>query len=205
MTGIGFTSTATGVGIAQQNFKMSNNVGTNSKNAVYASKGEPMYQKEMDVDEDGIITFKEFMDYCDEQGISYKERMLMLNNRMTYQLNKKAEESSEKVQNEAKKVGFDFENVDGAIEKVKEELKEVIDVYNTKNMDKIKDEIGDLLFSCVNVARILNIDEESALNATIDKFVKRFAYIEAKTQEKESNLSDISLEEMNKLWDESKN
>ena len=110
-----------------------------------------------------------------------------------------------KVQNKAKKVGFDFENVDGAIEKVKEELKEVIDVYNTKNMDKIKDEIGDLLFSCVNVARILNIDEESALNATIDKFVKRFAYIEAKTQEKESNLSDISLEEMNKLWEESKN
>lgn len=103
MTGIGFTSTATGVGISQQNFKMNNNVGTNSKNAVYASKGEPMYQKEMDADEDGVITFKEFMDYCDEQGIGYKERVLMLNNRMTYQLNKKAEESSEKVQNEAKK------------------------------------------------------------------------------------------------------
>lgn len=110
-----------------------------------------------------------------------------------------------KIQNKAKKVGFDFENIDGAIEKVKEELKEVIDVYNTKNMDKIKDEVGDLLFSCVNVARLLGIDEESALNATIDKFVKRFAYIEKKTQEKGNDLSDISLEEMNKLWEESKN
>lgn len=110
-----------------------------------------------------------------------------------------------KVQNKAKKVGFDFENVDSAIDKVKEELEEVIDVYNTKNMDKIKDEVGDLLFSCVNVARILNIDEECALNATIDKFVKRFAYIEAKTQEKGKSLSEVSLEEMNKLWEESKN
>ena len=110
-----------------------------------------------------------------------------------------------KVQNKAKKVGFDFENIDSAIDKVNEEIKELIDVYNTENMDKIKDEVGDLLFSCVNVARILKIDEELALNSTIDKFVKRFAYIESKTQEKNMSLEEISLEEMNKLWEESKN
>lgn len=110
-----------------------------------------------------------------------------------------------KVQSKAGKVGFDFESIDSAIDKVKEELKEVINVYNTENMDKIKDEVGDLLFSCVNVARILKIDEECALNSTIDKFVKRFAYIESKTQEKGSSLDEISLEEMNKLWEESKN
>ena len=62
-----------------------------------------------------------------------------------------------KVQNKAKKVGFDFENIDSAIDKVNEEIKELIDVYNTENMDKIKDEVGDLLFSCVNVAVLRRI------------------------------------------------
>ena len=57
----------------------------------------------------------------------------------------------------------------------------------------------------VNVARMLKIDEESALNCTIDKFVKRLAYIESKAQEKGSSLDGLSLEEMNKLWEESKN
>ena len=86
-----------------QSFGIQNNSFSKGKNAVYATKGEPMYQKEMDADEDGVITFKEFMDYCDENGIGYKERVLMLNNRMTYQLNKKTAESSEKVQQEAEK------------------------------------------------------------------------------------------------------
>ena len=69
-------------------------------------------------------------------------------------------------------------DVDDASKKVKEELNEVIDVYNTENMEKIKEEVGDLLFSCVNVARFLNVDEEIALNYTIEKFIKRFDYIE---------------------------
>ena len=86
-----------------QSFGIQNNIFSKGKNAVYATNGEPMYQKEMDTDEDGVITFKEFMDYCDENGIGYKERVLMLNNRMTYQLNKKTAESSEKVQQEAEK------------------------------------------------------------------------------------------------------
>ena len=99
MTGIGLGVT----NIGNKSFGIQTNNFSNSKNAVYATKDEPMYQKEMDTDEDGVITFKEFMDYCDENGIGYKERVLMLNNRMTYQLNKKAAESSEKVQQEAEK------------------------------------------------------------------------------------------------------
>ena len=99
MTGIGLGVT----NIGNKSFGIQTNNFSNSKNAVYATKGEPMDQKEMDTDEDGVITFKEFMDYCDENGIGYKERVLMLNNRMTYQLNKKAAESSEKVQQEAEK------------------------------------------------------------------------------------------------------
>lgn len=99
MTGIGLGVT----NIGNKSFGIQTNNFSNSKNAVYATKDEPMYQKEMDTDEDGVITFKEFMDYCDENGIGYKERVLMLNNRMTYQLNKKTAESSEKVQQEAEK------------------------------------------------------------------------------------------------------
>lgn len=109
-----------------------------------------------------------------------------------------------KIQNKAKKAGFDFEDINSVIDKVKEEIQEVIDVYNTKNMDKIKDEVGDLLFSCVNVARFLDIDEELALNSTIDKFIKRFSYIEKNIKDKGSNFQGVNLDEMNKLWEESK-
>jgi len=109
-----------------------------------------------------------------------------------------------KVQEKAKKVGFDFDDVNFAINKVKEELEEVIDVYNTENVEKIKEEIGDLLFSCVNVSRFLKVDEEIALNYTIDKFIKRFDYIERRAKEKNVNLTDMSLNEMNKLWEISK-
>ena len=109
-----------------------------------------------------------------------------------------------KVQEKAKKVGFDFDDVNFAINKVKEELNEVINVYNTENVEKIKEEIGDLFFSCVNVARFLKVDEELALNYTIDKFIKRFAYIEKSAKEKNIELTDMSLEEMDKLWEISK-
>lgn len=109
-----------------------------------------------------------------------------------------------KVQNKAKKAGFDFEDITSAIDKLKEEIQEVIDVYNTKNMDKIKDEVGDLLFSCVNIARLLNVDEELALNSTIDKFIKRFSYIEKNMKDKGLDFQGVNLEEMNKLWEESK-
>lgn len=109
-----------------------------------------------------------------------------------------------KVQEKAKKVGFDFDSVNFAIDKVKEELKEVIDVYNTENVEKIKEEIGDLLFSCVNVARFLKVDEEIALNHTIDKFIKRFDYIERTAKEKGIELTNMKLDEMDELWEVSK-
>lgn len=110
-----------------------------------------------------------------------------------------------KIQNKAKKVGFDFTDVSEAINKLNEEINEVLDVYKTENKAKIKDEVGDLLFSCVNVARLLEVDEEIALNSTIDKFVKRFSYIEECAKNKGIKINDLTLEEMNSLWEESKN
>lgn len=109
-----------------------------------------------------------------------------------------------KIQEKAKKVGFDFNDVSFAINKVKEELKEIIDVYNTENVEKIEEEVGDLLFSCVNVARFLKVDEEIALNSTIDKFIKRFDYIEKVAKEKNIELTNMKLDEMDELWENSK-
>ena len=109
-----------------------------------------------------------------------------------------------KVQNKAKKVGFDFDDICDVMKKVEEELSEVKDVYKGKNKARIEDEIGDLLFSCVNLARFLEIDCEVALRKTIEKFIKRFSYIEKKTLDENKSLKDLDLEQMNILWNEAK-
>lgn len=75
-----------------------NNTGVGkNEGVVYARKGEPMYQKDMDADEDGVITFQEFNDYCDENDISYGERQQMLQNRLEFQLHADRAESSEQI------------------------------------------------------------------------------------------------------------
>ena len=71
--------------------------------------------------------------------------------------------------------------------------------------EKIIDEVGDLIFACVNVSRMLNVDEEEALNGTIKKFSKRFSFIEKSILDAGKNMDDISLDDMNKLWEEAKN
>lgn len=110
-----------------------------------------------------------------------------------------------KVQNKAKKVGFDFDSASDAIKKIEEELDEVKDVYKDENKSRIEEELGDLLFSCVNLSRLLNIDCEEALRKTIKKFIARFSYMEKKTLEKHKFLKDLTLEQMDELWNEAKN
>lgn len=112
---------------------------------------------------------------------------------------------SEKIQKKAAKVGFDWEDADPALEKVIEECDEVKQVYKAQNREKIVEEVGDLIFSTVNVARLLDIDPEVALNYTIDKFISRFSYIEQKSLEMGKKITDMTLEEMDKLWEMSKN
>ncbi|KHD35257.1 nucleotide pyrophosphohydrolase [Clostridium acetobutylicum] len=111
---------------------------------------------------------------------------------------------AEKVQKKASKVGFDFRNVEEALDKVLEETREVKDVYKGIIRDRIAEEVGDLIFSVVNIARLLDIDSEFALNYTIDKFIKRFYYIEKAAKDKNLKIESMSLEEMNALWDEAK-
>ena len=109
-----------------------------------------------------------------------------------------------KVQEKASKLGFDFDSVEPAMEKVLEELQEVKDVYKGNNRAKIEEEVGDLVFSTVNVARMLDIDPEFAVNYTIDKFISRFQYIEENASNRNLDLKDMSLAEMDTLWNESK-
>ncbi len=110
-----------------------------------------------------------------------------------------------KVQKKAREIGFDFKNINQAVDKLKEEINEVLDVYNMGKMDKIEDEVGDLLFSGVNIARLLKVDEELALNKTTDKFIKRMIYISKAAKEQGKKLEELNLDEMNKLWETSKN
>lgn len=109
-----------------------------------------------------------------------------------------------KIQNKARKVGFDWDNVEDASKKVIEELNEVLEVYNTKDKDRITEEVGDLLFACVNVSRFLEVNEEEALNKTIDKFIKRFSYIESAALKNNKTLKEMTLQEMDELWNEAK-
>ncbi|HOJ70769.1 MAG TPA: nucleoside triphosphate pyrophosphohydrolase [Syntrophorhabdaceae bacterium] len=99
----------------------------------------------------------------------------------------------------AAKVGFDWKNVRDIHEKLEEEIRELQEAEKSDNKEKIKEEIGDILFTVVNISRSYNIDPEDALRFTSDKFVRRFGYIEKNT---ELGKSDIAV--MDKLWDEIK-
>lgn len=111
---------------------------------------------------------------------------------------------ADKVQQKASKIGFDFECVEDAMEKVIEELREVKDVYKGDNRAKILEEVGDLVFSTVNIARLLDIDPEFAVNYSIDKFINRFRYIEENARSKGVDLKHMSLADMDELWNKSK-
>lgn len=111
---------------------------------------------------------------------------------------------AEKVQRKAGKVGFDWNNVEPAMEKVLEELEEIKDVYKEGEMSRIQEEVGDLIFATVNIARLLDIDPEFAVNYTIDKFIKRFQFIEESGIRKGLDMKSMTLEEMDALWEEAK-
>lgn len=111
---------------------------------------------------------------------------------------------AEKIQKKAKKVGFDWPDVTGATKKLAEESCELTAAMMEGNKDHITEELGDLLFSVVNIARFLDVDPEQALHGACEKFIRRFEYIETAAAAKGQNLKDMTLEEMDKLWDEGK-
>ncbi|ABR46401.1 MazG family protein [Alkaliphilus metalliredigens QYMF] len=109
-----------------------------------------------------------------------------------------------KIQKKAKQVGFDWPDVREAVEKVHEELQELLEAKAEGEVEHIQEESGDLLFAVVNVLRFFKVDPEVALNKTNQKFVKRLHYIEEAAKSQKLNLEDMTLEEMDILWEKAK-
>lgn len=108
---------------------------------------------------------------------------------------------AQKIQKRAAKQGFDWTDLTPVIEKVHEELQELEIEIEAKNQSaRIADELGDLLFASVNLARHLKIDAETALKRATKKFERRFRYIEDNLRDRGKNFKDVGLEEMEELW-----
>jgi len=109
-----------------------------------------------------------------------------------------------RIQEKAKAVGFDWEEPNQVLEKVKEELEELQTEIKNNDHQKTTQELGDVLFSIINYARFLNINPEDALEQTNRKFIKRFQYLEQKAKEIQKSLSEMTLAEMAIYWNQAK-
>jgi tetrapyrrole methylase family protein/MazG family protein len=109
-----------------------------------------------------------------------------------------------RLQDRASRVGFDWEKVEDVIKKLDEEFKEFKEALETKRRDEIEEELGDIFFMLVNISRFIGVNPEDALRKTISKFIHRFRYIEMKAAEHGKRLSNMTIDEMDRLWDEAK-
>ncbi len=109
-----------------------------------------------------------------------------------------------KIQSRVAKVGFDWPSINGVLEKLEEEMRELKEAIKSGQSEKIEEELGDVLFSIVNIARFLKVDPEAALRKTNRKFEKRFKKIEEILKEKGKSPKDMSLQEMDLIWEEIK-
>ncbi len=111
---------------------------------------------------------------------------------------------SQKIQKRASKAGFDWPDVTGVFDKIKEEIGELEEAINENNQESIKEEIGDLLMIMTNLAQKLNVDSEDALISANKKFTNRFAYIETALENEGTGFSEASFEQLDSLWEDSK-
>ncbi len=109
-----------------------------------------------------------------------------------------------RIQDKARNVGFDWENRADVWDKVKEEIKEFQAELENKDKEKATDEFGDLMFSLINAARLYHINPDNALERTNQKFIRRFNYLEEHSIKQGKMLKDMTLEEMDELWNEAK-
>jgi tetrapyrrole methylase family protein/MazG family protein len=109
-----------------------------------------------------------------------------------------------RIQDRASRVGFDWETIEEVLPKLDEELAEFREALQNKKPNEIEDELGDIFFVLVNISRFVGINPEDALRKTISKFISRFRYIEMAAADAGKSLSDMSLAEMDALWDEAK-
>ena len=104
----------------------------------------------------------------------------------------------------AARVGFDWAQLEDILAKLREETRELLEAYKKQDAQRLADEVGDLLFVAVNVARFLGIDPETALRRSNKKFNRRFRYLESRIKSQGRALKDVPLQEMDALWEEAK-
>ena len=104
----------------------------------------------------------------------------------------------------ASKFGFDWSDIGGILSKLDEELKELKEALLAQDRNRVREEVGDLLFVLANIARFLHINPERALGKTVQKFISRFRYIERTLRKEGRTLSQSNLVEMDRLWEEAK-
>lgn len=109
-----------------------------------------------------------------------------------------------RIQARAARAGFDWARVEDVLKKLEEELAEFREALEKKDQSAIEDELGDIFFVLVNISRFVGVNPEDALRKTISKFISRFRYIEMRAAESGKGLSEMSLEQMDALWDEAK-
>lgn len=109
-----------------------------------------------------------------------------------------------KIQQKAAKVGFDWDNIDDVFDKLTEEIYELRQAMKSDKGEAVLEEMGDVLFSVVNIARHLHVAPEMALTATSEKFIKRFEFVEKKVIENNQNIQELSLEQLDKYWEDAK-
>ena len=109
-----------------------------------------------------------------------------------------------RLQEKAKQVGFEWETKEQVWEKIEEEKNELLEAVNTGNDEQIEEEAGDLFFSVINYVRFLNVDAENALEITNKKFIERFTKMEEAAAKNGHNLSNMTLKEMDAMWNEIK-
>jgi tetrapyrrole methylase family protein / MazG family protein len=111
---------------------------------------------------------------------------------------------AQRAQHKAARVGFDWANAPDALEKVREELGEVTEALHGGPTEALRQELGDLLFSVVNVARLANVDPEGALQAAVDRFARRFESMEEAARSEGRELAGRSLDDLERLWTRAK-
>jgi XTP/dITP diphosphohydrolase len=109
-----------------------------------------------------------------------------------------------RLQEKASKVGFDWEKKEDVWKKVIEEIEEMHEMEKAGNQDEFEKEMGDVFFALTNYARFLGVNPENALRLTNEKFIARFSYVEKKIKESGKTVSESTLSEMDRFWDESK-
>lgn len=111
---------------------------------------------------------------------------------------------ADKVQNKAKKIGFDFDSACEALDKLSEEVSELKEALKSGNVEHAQAELGDVLFSAVNVGRLMKIDSEKALSDTTERFISRFEGMEKLCKEQDVDINSLTLTELDELWEQVK-